>query len=159
MHGVRREAASRVALATAPPANPRPSAGLRSERIASSKVVHGFEGHVREHGFGLNGICQRQGHTGVEREKEERRADRRTDRQTDWETHSWRCWWHLEQSHFSSGRFAGRAGNGLFLFGSEHGTGQRRRCLQPPADNTGLLFLRQAPKGGLPGAEPPAPTT
>lgn len=33
-------------------------------------------------GNGLNGICQRQGHTGVEREKEERRADRRTDRQT-----------------------------------------------------------------------------
>lgn len=82
MHGVRREAASRVALATAPPANPRPSAGLRSERIACSKVVHGFEGHLREHGFGLNGICQRQGHTGVEREKEERRADRWTDRQT-----------------------------------------------------------------------------
>lgn len=77
------------------------------------------------------------------------------DRQTDWETHSWRCWWHLEQSHFSSGRFAGRAGNGLFLSGSEHGTSQRRRCLQPPADNAGLLFLRQAPKGGLPGAEPP----
>lgn len=84
MHGVRREAASRVALATAPPANPRPSAGLNESLALKSSTVSKatYVSMASVCGNGLNGICQRQGHTGVEREKEERRADRRTDRQT-----------------------------------------------------------------------------
>lgn len=82
MHGVRREAASRVALATAPPANPRPSAGLNESLALKSSTVSKatYVSIASVCGNGLNGICQRQGHTGVEREKEERRADRRTDR-------------------------------------------------------------------------------
>lgn len=80
--GARGQAGSRESRCPGNGAPGQSQAERQSERIACSKVVHGFEGHVREHGFGLNGICQRQGHTGVEREKEERRADRRTDRQT-----------------------------------------------------------------------------
>lgn len=156
MHGVRREAASRVALATAPPANPRPSAGLNESLALKSSTVSKatYVSMASVCGNGLNGICQRQGHTGVEREKEERRADRRTDRQTGRRTPGAVGGTWNNRISLRTDLLAGR-GTGCSSPALSTAPASVDAASSPPADNAGLLFLHQAPKGRLPGAEPP----